>query len=153
MRFDITKDLDLIRDVLTNGQIYPHLHDDYAEPIEEWQPETHPRVSYITVYDGERFLGLVIAGVHSMVQLELHNALLPSVGWKTRLRAFKELMDWLYSYGCRRVIGKVPAYNEYAIKFNDYAGMERIGVNKAAFMKHGKLQDEIWFGMSLQGDN
>ena len=154
MTFEVTRDYALIKSVLTIPAIYAGMHDDFSGPPETWEMERHPAVSYIAVRDGGELLGITVTAAHSMICVEAHNALLPHVGWKRRLRAAKEFWSWLAGCGCRRVIGKVPANNRYAIAFNKAAGMKIFGINEKAFMKDGGLQDEVWFGLSLPlGDN
>lgn len=93
-------------------------------------------------------MGLAVVSAHTSYTWEVHNLVFPSVGWKTRLKIGQEFFEWLWKAGCRRVIGKVLESNRYALAFNAKLGMERIGVNRAAFMKNGQLQNEVWFGIS-----
>ncbi len=69
------------------------------------------------------------------------------------MRLAKSFFSWCFDCGYRRLIGKVAADNRYALKFNETIGMERIGVNLKAVMMHGVLQDEVWFGMSVEVDS
>lgn len=126
-------------------------HDDFAGNPEDWEPQPADSgyVSYVTISDDDgRFIGMAIANKHSEVQIEIHNALLPEIGWKKRVQAGRELLEWLWAAGRKRVIGKVIASNRYALKYNEFMGMERIGTNRAAFLKDCVLQDEVWFGIS-----
>lgn len=108
-------------------------------------------VSYVLVKEDGVILGLAIVSKHSEVQLEIHNALLAHVGWKKRVQVGRLFLEWLWSAGRKRVIGKVLASNRYALKYNQFIGMELIGVNSRAFMKDQILQDEIWLGISAPG--
>lgn len=107
-----------------------------------------PYVAYIAIWEGANFLGLAIASKHSEIQFEVHNAILPWVGWKKRIQIGIKFFEWLWAAGRKRVIGKVIASNRYALKYNEFVGMERIGVNSKAFMHKGELVDEVWFGIS-----
>ncbi len=145
IRFERCTDFEWIALVLANPKLSEVLSDDFgpsAHPIE------HPSVSYVVIRDNAEFLGLAIVNAHSVIQWELHNLLLPRVGWKTRVRAGEAFFEWLWAAGCKRVIGKVLASNRYALKYNQVIGMEIIGTNHSAVMKGGRLVDEVWFGIS-----
>jgi len=148
MKFERTEDQELIKSVLTLPVIYENFHDDFAPSVHEWEIEIHPCLGYVAITDNGEFLGLSVVAKHSKVMWEIHNAILPHVGWKRRLKIGRAFLNWAWQCGCKRVIGKVPAYNKYAIRFNEIVGMECFGVNKKSFMKHGILQDEFWFGIS-----
>lgn len=153
MRFTPTTDREVIRGVMCRMVIYEALHDDFVGPVEEWEPIDAPGlVWYVEVHDGEEFLGLVQLNAHSRVQVEIHQALLPHVGWKRRVRAATELFQFLSVNGFLRAIGKVVE-NRYAMKFNEAIGMNVFGMNEDAFMKGGKLCTEFWWGKDLRVAN
>lgn len=131
--------------VLSNPKLSEVLTDDFGPSA---HPVDHPSVSYVVIRDSGEFLGIAIVNAHSVIQWEVHNLLLPRVGWKKRIQVGREFFAWLWGAGCKRVIGKVLASNRYALKYNEIVGMERIGVNRRAVMKNHILQDEIWFGIS-----
>lgn len=108
----------------------------------------HPSVSYVTIHEDREFLGIAIVNAHSCILWELHNMLMPRIGWKKRVQVGQAFFEWLWAAGCKRVIGKVLASNRYALKYNQVIGMEIIGTNRAAVMKGGVLVDEVWMGIS-----
>ena len=132
--------------------MYKELHDDYAVPMDSWEPTIHPQVGYVEIREDEELLGLAICGRHSAVEVEVHNALLPHLGWKRRVRVMREFFAWLEKCGFKRVIGKVPATNRYALKLNEAAGMKRFGVDERSFLRDGVLVDQVYFGLSLGCD-
>lgn len=149
IEFKRTEDADLIKSVVCLDGVYQKLFDDFAPSSDQWEPTIHPLVGYTTITEYGELLGIAICAAHSAVQLEVHNAILPHVGWKKRLRIVHEFFTWLGECGYKRVIGKVPESNRYAVAFNEAAGMERFGENKLAIQKSGILESEIWFGVSL----
>lgn len=145
-KFILTQDVPLIRSVLCHQEIYSKLHDDFAPPPEEWYPEFHPCLGYLAVEDDlGAFYGIAILMRHSPIQYQVHNALLPHLGWKTRLAIGKQFIDWLFASGVRNLIGKVDATNKYTLKFNECLGMKKIGVNRKSIMRDHCLHDEVWF--------
>jgi hypothetical protein len=143
--FERCKDLQFVASVLANPKLSEALTDDFGPSA---HPVDHPSVSYVAITDSGEFLGIAIVNAHSVVQWEVHNLLLPRVGWKKRIQVGREFFNWLWVAGCKRVIGKALASNRYAVKYNEIVGMERIGVNRKAFMKNGELVDEVWWGIS-----
>lgn len=151
MTFTRCTSLPFIKMYLTQPVFWKALHDDYAGKPEDWnpQPSDSQYVAYVNIHDDDgTFLGIAIFSLHSQVQVEIHNALLPWVGWKKRVQVGREFFAWLWSAGRKRIIGKVIASNRYAIAYNKAIGMEEFGVNKKAFLKDGVLYDEHWFGIS-----
>lgn len=138
----------MIKSVLTIPALYDALHDDNAVPADQWEPVVHPLAAYVAIREGDELLGIAIMALHSRIMVEVHNALLPHVGWKRRVRIGKEFFEWLWRAGRLRAIGKVPEYNRYAMKFNRAIGMSEFGVNEKCFIKGGRLQAEVWFGIS-----
>jgi len=134
-----------VAEVLSNPKLSEVLRDDFGPSA---HPIDHPSVSYVAIRDDGKFLGLAIVNAHSVIMWEIHNLLLPEVGWKKRVQVGREFLDWLWKAGCKRVIGKVVESNRYALKYNELMGMERIGTNRMAVMKSNHLQSEIWFGIS-----
>lgn len=149
--FHATREFELVKRILTqDGRIYAALHDDYGPPMEEFQCVDHPSVAYVLIRDEkDELLGLAIVNMMTCIQYEIHNCILQFVGWKQRIEIGKAFFEWLWAAGrCRRVIGKVIGSNRYAFRYNEMLGMEVFGVNRNAFMKNNRLQDEIWFGIS-----
>lgn len=133
----------------TNPRIYPVITDDFRFPAAEWEPVISPMVRYVAVADESGFLGILIFGLHSAIQYEIHNLLLPHVGWKRRVATGYAMWEWLWKSGsCQRVIGKVIESNRYTLRFNEVIGMKVFGRNEKAVLQSGRLQDEIWFGIS-----
>jgi RimJ/RimL family protein N-acetyltransferase len=106
-------------------------------------------VEYLIIQDDEELLGMAVVGKCSVIMCEAHNLLLPHLGWKRRLKVADAFFSWLEKQGYRRVVGKVPGWNRYAIAFDHAIGMKLFGVNEKAIMRNGKLEDEICFGLSL----
>jgi hypothetical protein len=147
--FEPSSDATLIKAVMRQKQIYEALHDDDAPEPEKWEVPFHPQVGFVAIWRDSRLYGIAMVIGLSRWEAEVHNALLPHVGWKTRLQIVREFFAWCGHNGFKRVIGKVPGPNRYAIAFNKAAGMELIGVDRASFMQRGELVDQTWFGISL----
>lgn len=155
--FHACRDFELVKRVLTQDErVYRAIHDDDAPTPEAFECVDHPSVGYVLIRDeNDEILGVAIIMRHSLVQYEVHNAILPrpGVGWKKRIEIGKAFFEWIWAAGrCRRIIGKVVGSNRYAMRYNEALGMDVFGVNRNAFMKDKRLQDEIWFGISRPED-
>jgi hypothetical protein len=145
--FSPTTDINEIRAIVM--PMYDKLHDDFGPPAAEWMPPIHELVEYLIIRDADELLGMAVVGKCSAVMCEAHNLLLPHLGWKRRLRVAKEFFIWAEKQGYRRVVGKVPSWNRYAMAFDHAIGMKLFGINEKAIMRNGHLEDEVCFGISL----
>jgi hypothetical protein len=128
--------------------MYWLLNADGAPEPEEFEPIAHPQIGYVAITEGERFYGIAICA-RSGVRWEVHNAMMPEVGWKKRLEITRAFWQWAGQCGCRRVFGRVAQSNRYTLRFNKEAGMTLIGIDKKTVMRGGVLEDEHLFGISL----
>lgn len=146
--FQPTRDLELVRRVMTHPKIYRHLADDGCPPPDEFRPADHPAILYLTVWQGDELLGLWMLVPHNAVCWEAHTALLPSA-WGRAREAARAMLAWLWAHtGCRRLIGAVPRSNRLAAKLARDAGMREYGVNEKSFLRQGRLEDQIMLGIS-----
>jgi hypothetical protein len=126
------------------------MSDDFAPPPDKWSPTESQWVGFVTATEIEtgEIVGLAMVGAHNAICWEVHNAIPGHIGWKKRIAIGKEFLDWLWSCGCKRVMGRVLAGNRYALRYNEALGLEVFGVNKKCFKKNNALCDEIWLGIS-----
>src|SRR6476646_10149641 len=104
MRFERTRDMALVRSVLTHPRLWDSITDDFS-PKREWvHPVDHDSVWYVAVYDGAEFLGLWMCVFLSPILVDIHTCLLPAA-WGTRGKiASLEMSAWLFANStCRRI--------------------------------------------------
>ncbi len=146
--FRPTEDIPTIRSIV--APMYDKLHDDFAPTaFVDWVPPINDLVEYLIIQENDEVLGMAVVGKCSAIMCEAHNLLLPHLGWKRRLRVANEFFAWAEKQGYRRVVGKVPGWNRYAIAFDHAIGMTMFGINERAIMHNGRLEDEVCFGISL----
>lgn len=148
--FEKTNDPDIIKSVLAHESVYRHLHDDYAGPREEWEPPIHGLIHYFAVRDESgTLLGMFMANQHNAIAVEIHTAFLPEAWGKHVRAAASEFLEWIWANtGILRVIGKVVASNRASLRYAESLGFEVFGIDKRSKMVGGKLQDQIYFGIS-----
>lgn len=151
MRFERTRDAALIKAILTHPRIWGRVIDDYTPPAEEWQPELHEQVWYVTAHDGDELLGLFEVYPLNHVCWESHVAFLPAA-WGERARtATIEAMCWLMARTrCRRMVATIPVDNRLAIRFAQACGLKQYGRNPRSVRIGGELVDQLMFGISQE---
>jgi hypothetical protein len=156
MTFDPTTRYGLVRQVLTDPEIYDYMTDDFAPAREEFQVNTHSDIRYVRVYDGFDLLGLFCLFPENQICWAAHVALYRGLHPEKARRIGRELVEWLWeNTPCRRLIASVPASNWAAVRYGlDAQGMnlEPYGMNSKSFLKHGKLWDQMLMGRSKPGE-
>ena len=149
IRFERSFDYSLIREILTHPQIYPHISDDASPPAVEYRPLQSDAVWYIVVRDEEEVLGLWMLHPHNSICWECHTCYLPPAWGSRAFVAGQMLPEWVWEHiPCRRIIGNVPSCNRLALAYMKRIGFEEFGVNRASFLRNGRLYDQICLGIS-----
>jgi len=149
--FEWTEDVALIKSVLAHPALYRYLHDDYAPPREEWEPVMgNSMVKYLTVRKDGEVIGMFHCGMHSAVEVEFHTSFFPKVWGKDVRAAAIAGIQWIWDNypTVYRIIGRVLPSNRASVRYAEAIGMKAFGVDEKSFMFEGKLQDQIYFGMS-----
>jgi len=149
MTFERTFDYELVREIITNPAIYPHVSDDGSPPAKDFRAIESEVVWYVLVKDGKELLGCFTFVPQNAVCYEVHTCLLP-VSWGERAKeAAKGVKEWMFRHSpAMRIVTVVPENNSLALHFAKSAGMETFGVNPQSFMKGGHLYDQILLGVS-----
>jgi RimJ/RimL family protein N-acetyltransferase len=145
MTFEWTCDLELVRLVITHPKLFDWVTDD-SVTRETFQAS--PDARYVVVADKGVFLGIFVVIPQSRVLAIVHTCLLP-VAWGKSERIYRLGLGWLFTHSrIERVVGHIRADNRLALRAAERAGLERIGLNKACVLKHGRLQDQWILGIS-----
>jgi RimJ/RimL family protein N-acetyltransferase len=151
--FERTQDLELVREILTDPKVYPHVTDDGSPAAAEFTPIDHPSIWYVLVRDQlcgyDQVLGLFMFVPQGAACWEVHTCLLPIAYGRRAAAAAAGAAEWIFEQTeCRRIVTSVPAYNRLALRFARQAGMTQYGVNPNSFLKKGKLHDQVLLGLS-----
>lgn len=141
-----TFDYRLIRDIVTNPRLYPHIANDFHPDASEFEPNHNAAIFYMLVTDDAQVLGVCTA--HSIITpeiWEIHHALLPSA-WPRTAEIAALFERWLFTETpCQVAVGHTPANNKLACRFALKCGMTQTGVIPKAYRKGGKLHDLLVF--------
>jgi RimJ/RimL family protein N-acetyltransferase len=148
--FEQTEDIRVIKAVLAHPVLYRNLHDDFAPPRETWEPIMHPMVKYFAVRKDGELIGAFVGNLHSAVCVEIHTAFLPKAWGRDVREAAKQFREWIWETypDVQRIIGKALPSNVASVQYAEAIGMKAFGVDERSFMFDGKLQDQIYFGIS-----
>jgi RimJ/RimL family protein N-acetyltransferase len=147
--FERTRDYDLVRQIMTDPRVWPHISDDLAPAPTDFRPLECEAVWYVLVIGAGEVLGLFAFVPQNSVCWEVHTCLDPRAWGATGARAARELPAWIWANTpCRRIVTSVPAYNRLALRFARAAGMQEFGVNPRSYLKNGELQDQVLLGLS-----
>jgi RimJ/RimL family protein N-acetyltransferase len=145
--FERTHDLALVRQILTDPVVWPHVGDDFAPPREEWTPNDDPRIWYVLAIEGALPVGLFTFLPRSTVLWEVHVAF--SRERRSRgVNIAAGALAWMFENStAERIIAEIPECNRLAVRLADKA-MRRFAVNEKSFKKGGALRDLVLFGLS-----
>ena len=150
-RFERTYDYELVRAILTDPAIYPHIGDDFAPAPEAFEPLSDSRVWWVVARDCGEILGLFLFIPQSRVCWECHVSMLPAAG-RHAIAAGRAVIPWIREQtGCRRLVASIAETNPRAIRYAQACGFRVMGRNEKSFFKNGKLQDQVLFGLSPEG--
>ncbi len=149
IRFRQTYDLRLVKGICTLPRVWPHIGDDFVPEAWAFQPNEDPRIVYLLASE-TLLVGLLTFLPQNTVCWESHIILLPRRKTQGHV-ILRGALDWMFeNTTAQRIVGAVPAYNRLAVQVAQRAGMTQYGINPRSFQKHGKLEDQVLFGLSKE---
>lgn len=153
MTFENSKDWELIKRIVTDAGVYPHVADDFSPEPVRWEPIKHVQVSYVLARENDEVYGLFALIPDNTICWKAHPCLLPKAFGEKSRQITGEFIQWLWqNTPCVRLIAEVPEFNRIVQKYARDCGMVEFGVNRASVMKGGELHDQILFGISKPKD-
>lgn len=147
--FEATHDATAVRSILLAE--LKNIGDDFTPSAECYEP---PEGRYLIARENEEILGFWFFAPQTHVCWEVHIVLQPTCRGRRGIALTRAMLAWLWAHTeCRRLVAAVPAYHRAAARFCALMGMERIGVNRKAFLRRGQLHDTVLFGISAPGES
>ncbi len=147
MKIYRTRDMEIVRAIMSNPAIFPHIHDD---SVTECDPVDHDGFHWMLVDDGEPAGVFLVHAMNSICD-QMHTCLLPRIWGTGAAWAAQLLLRWAFTEtACQKMITAVPAYNRAALRFAKAGGMQQEGINRASFQRNGQLIDQIMLGITKQ---
>jgi hypothetical protein len=150
LTFERTRDLGLVRSILTHPGIWPYIGDDFAGEPQDFHPNEDERIWYVLAIRNCRIVGLFMFVPETAVCWAVHVVMERGIPPLFTHEAGREIIPWIWAHtDCRRLVAHVPATNRAALHFGlRVMGLRAYGRNKASFLKHGHLIDQVDMGIS-----
>jgi RimJ/RimL family protein N-acetyltransferase len=145
-----TFDMELVRGIITADEVYRHVSDDGSPSAAEYRPPENPAVIYLSVEENERIDGVFVLMPQNVATVEVHTCFRREL-WGNSVPATLAGIQWVWgNTPFRRIVTNVPIQNRLAAKLARCSGMELFGLNRASFLKGGRLFDQLMFGISRE---
>ena len=147
MRLEETRDVSVIRAVMTHPRLWPWLSHDFSPSAAEFWPSCTPGVHYLEARsDQGELLGLCIAHALNPVCWEVDHAILPHAWGATAIAIGRALGHWVWdNTDAQTVVGMTPSDNRLACRYAQTLGMVETGRIPKAFQRRGLLHDLVIF--------
>jgi RimJ/RimL family protein N-acetyltransferase len=153
-----TNDGDILRMFYLNPMIWDGMQCDGGPNAEDVDfddlasPSHEAACIFVTVDVASALAGLFMFHKTTPHCYDIHSALLPAFwGHGMAHEIGKAACWWLFeNTECQKVTTSVPEYNEPARRMAMMAGMRIEGCNRASFMKHGILYDQLLLGFTKE---
>lgn len=149
MNVERTYDENLIRCVVTMPEFWNVLSED-SQLKEDYIPPMND--TWLIFYEGDELIGLLQVYQINKSTIELHPLLLPKHRKKYRTAFAKAAFKWLLDNlpDMQKVNACVPEIYKNVCHYVASLGFQREGVNRQSFLKHGKMNNQLYFGITRQ---
>lgn len=147
MKIERTFDMNVVDAIIKHPMIYPHVHDD---SVKEFYPQDHDGFYWMLVSE-EKPVGVFLVHATNSSCYEIHTCLLPEIWGDKANKAARLVGDYIfYELGAKKIVTNVPRYNKHAFRFAKTNGMQMEGVNRKSYLHNGKLEDQIFLGVTIE---
>ncbi len=147
--FERTTDEDLIRNIVTHPDVYPHLTDDFSPKAEDWKPPTGDPFSWVIAQEADEILGIFMLAQENPIFSYVSCAFLPEAGDERAKKAAMAAVEWVWANTkYLRLVAHIPGWDKRGLSHADAAGMKYVGNHPSACAKNGRLWNQIIMGIS-----
>lgn len=147
IRFERTRDYELVAAIMTHPRIYGHISDDFYPPPDDFWPRMDEKIFHLLVYLDDKCVGLYITYAINPLLWQVEHCLLP---WAWRARATDAIGEafeqWLWTHTtAEKAIGLTPSCNTLALRYAKRLGMREAGRIEGAYQREFKRHDIVIF--------
>lgn len=144
MRIERTRDLGIVRAILSHPAIAPHIAEDGVTS----DPQEHDTLHWMLITEGDP-CGVFLVHATGLHCYEMHTCLLPHIWGAQAKEAARLLVGHVFDVlKARKLITRVPAYNRLALRFAKACGGQIEGNNRASYLHGGVMHDQILLGIT-----
>jgi RimJ/RimL family protein N-acetyltransferase len=138
-----TFDIDLIRSIVTDDDIYPYISDDLSPPPNNYTPQSGTGLHWLLVTDAnDDICGLFFVHRCNAAMYECHTCLLKGHRGQKAVVSAIAAVKWVFeNTPCEVIVTHVPAYNHPAYRLAQSAGFSPVGVIANGWLKNGELHN------------
>jgi RimJ/RimL family protein N-acetyltransferase len=146
IRFERTRDFELVALILTHPKLYPWIADDFFPAPENYWPNESESIWRLLVFDDDDCLGLITTHPINPLLWEVDHALLPKC-WGSRAREVGRAFEaWLWeNTPAEKAVGFTPSCNRLALAYAKRAGMTEAGRVSGCYRRHFETHDLVIF--------
>ncbi|AWL18218.1 DUF2824 domain-containing protein [Acinetobacter nosocomialis] len=137
-------DLEEINKIILNEHIQKDICDD---PTENQKIIDLGPYEWVGVMEEEMLQGFFMLARHNSLSVEIHTCLLPSLRGSKAIDAGRLILKHIFE-NHQKVISWIPENNRKAKLFAQMLGFHVEGINRASFLKEGRLLDQFLVGLT-----
>lgn len=138
-------DIGLISSIVNHPRVFGWLVDDYSPKV--YTPIINPITIYL-VDDTDS--GVIRIDPLNGVTCQVHMGTLPRM-WGNGKKMVLDALEWGFANTkYRKVQAFIPDHNEHVIGLVERCGFKREGVMAKSFLLHGRLHDQIIYGLTKE---
>lgn len=143
-------DIDFIRSVYADEEIYHYISDDGSNDpneIDYGALISIPHI-YVMIPSVNTPVGVLLFYPWNTITFELHTAIVKEHRGKEAIEAAKVCGFWMFeNTNCQKIVTSIPAGNFPAKYLARKCGMKYIGNNEKSYLKGGTLHDQHLYGI------
>jgi len=135
-----TFDEDLIREIVTDDNIYPYVSDDFSPDPNKYAPTLGDHLHWLLIRDEGGVCGVFFVHRINAAIYECHTCILKGHRGMKAVEAAKSAVSWVFANTqCKSLITHVPESNIAAYNLAKNAGFTDIGTIPDGWLKNGEL--------------
>lgn len=151
MKVERTHDMDAVREILTDPAVWSLVSDDGCPDRHDFTPVRDTRIVYLLARDQGVPVGVFLLVPVNAVTWDVHCAMLPGYRGLPAVVAARLALDLAFAEAdARKLTAAIPASNQRAVRFARALGFRQEGVSTRSFLKNGRLEDRIVFGIERE---
>jgi RimJ/RimL family protein N-acetyltransferase len=139
-------DVDVIKYVLTEKDIYERIREDGWPDSSFYQPDIVNCV-YIIGIVGSEPMGIATVCPINNVSCECHFSVLPGFRKVYAHEFAKKAIEWTFEAGFHKIVAQIPFIYPKVKNFCVKTGFQVEGINRKSILKNGEIHDQWYLGL------